>query len=90
MQTNVDAADQNMPNQHSYTSDRLSDTYVIRKTADTDNTEEYCYICFEDWKIRDGMVWFDCGVAITGSTKTAYPSLFSIAVVPFAESGLLL
>jgi hypothetical protein len=39
---------------------------------------------------RLGIAWFDYGVAITGSTKTAYPSLFSMAVVPLAESGLLL
>jgi hypothetical protein len=36
------------------------------------------------------MAWFDYGVATTGSMKTAYPSPFSMAVVPHAESGLLL
>ena len=45
-----------MPNPHGRASGRLSDTYVIRKTADADNTEEYCYFCFEDWQIGDGMV----------------------------------
>jgi len=39
---------------------------------------------------RLGMAWFDYGVAITGSTKTACPSPFSMAAVLLAESGLLL
>jgi hypothetical protein len=37
-----------------------------------------------------GMAWFDYGIAITSSTNTAYPSPFPMAVVPLAESGLLL
>ncbi|CZR52893.1 uncharacterized protein PAC_02770 [Phialocephala subalpina] len=60
MQSNIDAADQDVPNPHGRASGRLSDTYVIRKTADADNTEEHCYFCFEDWQIGDGMVRLRC------------------------------
>jgi ankyrin repeat protein len=41
-------------------SGQLSDTYVIRKTADARNTEEHCYFCFENWQIEDGMVRLRC------------------------------
>jgi hypothetical protein len=55
MQTNVNVADRYAPNPHCDNYDRLSDTYVIRKTADADSTEEHCYICFVDWQIgHDG------------------------------------
>jgi hypothetical protein len=56
MQANVDVADQNAGDNE----DRLSDTYVIRKTAEADNTKEHCYICFEDWQIGEGMVRLRC------------------------------
>jgi len=47
-------------NPHGRTSGRLSDKYVIRKTAEPGNTEEHCYFCFEDWQIGDGMVRLRC------------------------------
>lgn len=60
MQSNTNAADQDVPNPPGRASNRLSDTYVIRKTAEADTTEEHCYFCFEDWQIGDGMVRLRC------------------------------
>ena len=60
MQSNVNLTDQSPPVPYSDNGERLSDTYVIRKTADAHNTEEHCYFCFEDWQIRDGMVRLRC------------------------------
>ncbi|KAH8782173.1 hypothetical protein BGZ57DRAFT_269311 [Hyaloscypha finlandica] len=60
MQSNTNTADQDVPDTQDRTSGRLSDTYVVRKTADAGNTEERCYICFEDWQIGDGMVRLRC------------------------------
>jgi len=48
------------PSYSSRTSNRLSDTYVIRKTTDAETTKEHCYFCFEDWQIRDGIVRLWC------------------------------
>jgi hypothetical protein len=56
MQSSVNLTDQNAPVPPGDNHDRLSDTYIIRKTVDADNSEEYCYFCFEDWQIGDGMV----------------------------------
>lgn len=33
---------------------------VMRKTAEVDNTEEHCYVCFEEWQMGDGMVRLRC------------------------------
>jgi serine/threonine protein kinase len=55
MQSNGNLADQNAPVLHGDNHGRLSDTYAIRKTVDTDNTEEYC-----DWQTGDGMVRLRC------------------------------
>lgn len=60
MQSNVNLTDQNALVPHGDNHDRLSDTYVIRKTVDVDNTEEHCYFCFEDWQIGDDMVRLRC------------------------------
>jgi hypothetical protein len=56
MHSSVNLTDQNAPVPPGDSHDRLFNTYVIRKTADADNTEKHCYFCFEDWQIGDGMV----------------------------------
>ncbi|KAI1919981.1 hypothetical protein LOZ66_005605 [Ophidiomyces ophidiicola] len=38
----------------------VPDTYVIRKSADADDDDERCYICFEGWTIGDNMVRLRC------------------------------
>ena len=60
MQSNTNTADQDVPDTQDRTSGRLSDTYVVRKTADAGNTEERCYFYFEDQQIGDGMVRLRC------------------------------
>jgi hypothetical protein len=60
MQSSVNLTDQNAPVPPGDNHDRVSDTYVIRKTVDADNTEEHCYFCFVDWQIGDGMVRLRC------------------------------
>jgi hypothetical protein len=86
MQTNVNVADQNAPNPHGDNYDQLSDTYVIRQRM---RIVRMNTVTSASRIGRSGTGWFGCGVAITGCTKIAYPSTFSMAVVPLVESRLL-
>ena len=60
MQSHADLTDEHRLILPSDNHDRVSDTYVLRKTVDVDNAEERCYFCFEDWQGGDGMVRLRC------------------------------